>query len=81
MMYSLHERDAEKRGEERGRVKGYAEGMAQGCAEGRERKAREIAQKLRAMEFDVDKIALAVGYPVDTVKRWLNSSNGSSVTM
>lgn len=48
-------KESERVGEQRGELK----------------KAREAAKRLYEMEIDVDRIAQAVGYAVETVKQWL----------
>lgn len=43
--------------------------------ESEQRKAQEVAGKLYEMGLDIEKIAQAVGYAVETVKGWLGLSD------
>jgi len=43
----------------------------EGITLGEEKKAKETAKNLYTMGLDVDKIAVAVGYAADTVRKWL----------
>lgn len=48
-----------------------AEGLAEGKAAGEVTQAKKTAKTLFSMNFGLENIAKAVGYPVDTVKQWL----------
>lgn len=50
-----------------GREEGKAEGLAEGLTKGK----AEVAKTLYTMGMSLDKIAQAVGYPIATVKSWL----------
>jgi len=51
---------------------GMEKGIEEGQKEGAETKAREIAKNLYAMGLSINNIVKGVGYPPDTIKRWLN---------
>lgn len=50
-------------------------GVAIGRFRGKELQARQTAQNLWGMGLSVENIAKAVGYPIDTVRHWLNEQS------
>lgn len=49
-------------------------GISKGIAAGEEKKAGDAAKNFYAMGLTIESIAKGVGYPVDTVKKWLSTA-------
>ena len=64
-------REGERIGEQIGERIGEQRGERIGEQRGELKKAKSTTGKLYAMGLDVEKIAGAVDYPVETIKEWL----------